>query len=385
MTSLIQTIKSLLSQKEPLPPGMLSYQSPQEDENQYRLHLRIEKDGTGLLVINASTILHLNPTATEFAYYMMQGTDADTIALTVAQRYQVDQAQARQDYDDFVEKIETLITTPDLDPVTFLDIERQEPYTGENSAPYRLDCALTYEVGKESHRDHAPVERVDRELTTAEWVTIFDKAFTNGIPHLLFTGGEPTLREDLPDLIHEAENIGLVTGLLTDGFKLAEDAYRNALLVNGLDHLVMVFDPDNPKVWQILEKILAEDLFTTVHLTLKEGEDLHPMIARLSEMGAQALSLSAANKNLTESLQDLRDFAAVQQLELIWNLPVPYSRINPVSMELENTEDQAPPEGAGNAWLYVEPDGDVLPAQGLYDQIMGNMLTDPWEEIWGKR
>jgi len=31
--------------------------------------------------------------------------------------------------------------------------------------------------------------------------------------------------------------------------------------------------------------------------------------------------------------------------------------------------------------LYVEPDGDVLPAQGV-NRVLGNILTDPWKKIW---
>ena len=38
--------------------------------------------------------------------------------------------------------------------------------------------------------------------------------------------------------------------------------------------------------------------------------------------------------------------------------------------------------GPGHAWLYVEPDGDVLPGQGHYQQVLGNLLTDAWESIW---
>jgi hypothetical protein len=65
-------------------------------------------------------------------------------------------------------------------------------------------------------------------------------------------------------------------------------------------------------------------------------------------------------------------------------MPVPYSSNNPVSLELEQDSEQSVVEGAGKAWLYVEPDGDMLPAQGLADQIMGNLLTDEWEQIWSK-
>lgn len=383
MTNFFQSIKDIFTEKEPIPSGMYTYQTPQDSDEQYRLHLRIEEDGSGLLVINASTVLHLNQTATEYAYHFIKQTDLDTVAEKVSKRYRVDKEQIRQDFEDLVDKISTLIETPDLDPVTYLDIERQEPYATSISAPYRLDCALTYRVGEESHREVTPVDRVDRELTTEEWDAVFHKAFNNGIPHLLFTGGEPTLREDLPDLLLKAEEIGLVTGLLTDGLKLDDDDYLNTLLVNGLDHLMMVFDPENRKEWSVLEKILAEDLFTTVHLTLEKGENLRPHIKMLAKMGTNALSLSTAETELTDELQNLRDFAAAQQLELVWDLPVPYSNNNPVSLELEKAENEKPPQGAGKAWLYVEPDGDVLPAQGMYEQILGNMLTDPWKEIWG--
>lgn len=380
----IQSIKDFFSKKKPLPSGLYAYQTPVDAKEQYRLHLRIDDNGTGLLIINASTVLHLNQTAVEFAYHLIKQNDEDYVVNRVSRRYRVDKDKVRLDFGKFQNEIQTLITTPDLDPVTYLDIERQEPYTGNITAPYRLDCALTYRVGPSSHRDHAPIERVDRELSTDEWVSILHKAFDNGIPHVLFTGGEPTLREDLPELLSQAEELGLVTGLLTDGLALSDDRYRQTLLLNGLDHLMMVFNPDEAEHWEILEKILAEDLFTTVHLTLHQEEDMKPHIRHLAEIGANALSLSSTDESLNEDMQVLRDFAAVHQLDLVWDMPVPYSSNNPVALELKQAENAEPPEGAGNAWLYVEPDGDVLPAQGLYDQILGNILTDPWEQIWKK-
>ncbi|MDY6846956.1 MAG: radical SAM protein [Chloroflexota bacterium] len=384
MQNIIQNIKGLFSKKEPLPSGIYRYQTPPDAEEQYRLHLRIEPDGRGLLVINASTVLHLNQTAVEYAYHIIKETDPNQVAEEISNRYQVDHESARKDFDAFYEKVMTLIKTPDLDPVTYLGIERQQPYSGHISAPYRLDCALTYRVGQGSLQEHAPVDRVDRELSTEEWMAILRKTYDVGIPHVLLTGGEPTLREDLPKILAYAEDLGLVTGLLTDGLKFQEEDFLNDMLVKGLDHLMIILDPKNQGQWQALEKVLPEDLFTTVHLTYTGEENLQAHIQRLAEMGANALSLSTPNQDLEEKLQDLRNFAAMQGLELVWDIPVPYSRNNPVTLELEGEGYDQAPEGAGKAWLYVEPDGDVLPAQGLYDQVLGNMLRDPWEEIWEK-
>lgn len=381
---LIDSIKGFFAQKQPIPPGMYIYHTPQGADQQYRLHLRVNKDGQGILVINAATVLHLNRTAVEFAYHFIQQIDEERAVNRIARRYRSNKDQIRLDYGAFLNKVELLITTPDLDPVTYLDIDRQEPYTSDIGAPYRLDCALTYQTGGDSHQEHTLLDRVRRELTTEEWQTVMQKAFENGVPHILFTGGEPTLRQDLPDLLLSAEEFGLVTGLLSDGLNLEDEDYLDLLLANGLDHLMLILDPENAHQWQILEKVLSKDLFTTVHLTLHEGEDLKPSIKRLSELKVNALSLSEASKNLTEQLQTLRDYAAVMQINLVWDLPVPYSNNNPVALELENLADQEPPEGSGKAWLYVEPDGDVLPAQGMYQQVLGNLLSDPWDEIWKK-
>jgi len=384
MANLIQSLKQFFTHQQPLPAGMYSYLAPADQGDPYRLHLRIEGDGSGILVINASTVLHLNQTAVEYAYYIIQSTPEAEVIEKVAKRYQVNPEQVTLDFDAFQDQIQNLIHTPDLDPVTYLGIERQEPYTTEISAPFRLDCALTYRVDSDSQESDAPTDRVDRELTTEEWKAILHKAYNAGIPHILFTGGEPTLRDDLAELLQEAEDLGLVTGLLSDGLKLGDKAYLETLLTSGLDHFMMVFDPEDDRDWQVLETVLPDDLFTTVHLTLRNGNDLKPVIKRLAEMGANALSLSAADPVLAEKLQSLRDYAAVQQLELVWDIPVPYSSNNPVSLELEEENEEAFIGGAGKAWLYVEPDGDVLPAQGMACQIMGNLLTDEWAQIWSK-
>ena len=75
----------------------------------------------------------------------------------------------------------------------------------------------------------------------------------------------------------------------------------------------------------------------------------------------------------------LAQTAADLNITMAFDLPVPYSAQNPVTLE---TEEDDLPSGAGKAWLYVEPDGDVLPAQGMADQILGNFLKDEWEKIY---
>lgn len=379
MPSIIESIRSLFTPVQPIPPGVYHFQSPSGDPRNYHLHLRIEPDGAGILIVNAATVLHLNRTAAESAFYLVQNLPAATAARNLASRYQVSQEKALQDHQGLVDRIQTLIETPDLDPVTYLDFDRQEPFSGRITAPYRLDCALTYQLPIGSQADAAPTRRVDRELETFEWKSILEKAWAAGIPQVVFTGGEPTLRPDLATLLAFAQGQGQVTGLMSDGLKLSDPAYLDELLQTGLDHLTIILRPAQPVAWQALENALAADLFVAVHLTVtpEAAAGGLELLERLAAAGVRAVSLSAADPSLKDQVDGLRRRAASLDLELVWNLPVPYSELNPVALETGLVENP----GDGRAWLYVEPDGDVLPAQGV-NRVVGNLLRDPWGEIW---
>lgn len=380
MTSIRESIRRRFQPVEPLPSGMYSYQAPPEDPRNYRYHLRIEQDGSGLLIVNASTVLHLSQTATEYAYHLVQGDSQEDTLQQIGKRYRVSREQAAADYADFVNRIERLATTTDLDPATYLEFDRQKPYAQEISAPYRLDCAITYRLAEGQEPTAAPTDRVTRELTTQEWEQILDKAWAAGIPHVLFTGGEPLLRDDLIHLITYAEAKGQVTGVLTGGLGLLDPGYLQALLQTGLDHLLFLLEAENPNSWDALARVLPDDLFTTVHITMTAENQ--PRVAqwlqRLADLGVKSLSLSGASGDLADELLAARQLAASLNLSLVWDLPVPYSGLNPFALEFVDRER---PSGAGRAWLYVEPDGDVLPGQGS-NQVLGNLLNDPWEPIW---
>lgn len=370
---------------QPLPAGVYHYQAPSDHPFPYRLHLRIEQDGHGVLVVNASTVVHLNATACEYAYHLVKNTPEPQAIAEVARRYHVSKETVQRDYSDLVQRLKTLIDTPDLDPISFLDFERSEPYSGANSAPYRLDCALTYQLPAQSPRPQAPEERVRRELTSEEWKVVLDKAWNAGVPHVIFTGGEPTLRGDLADLIRHGEALGMVTGLITDGTRLIDASYLQDLLQSGLDHLMILVDPNNGNSWQALIAALAEDIAVIAHLTLNPSSiaKLSEIIDRLVEMGVQTVSLSTDSLERKEELQTARQAVADRQIRLVWDLPVPYSEFHPVALEVaEEGDGTILQDGDARAWLYIEPDGDVLPGQGAYETVLGNLVSDPWQMIW---
>lgn len=368
-------------QPEPLQTGVYQYQSPPDVPKPFRLHLRIDQGGESVLIVNAATVLHLNQSATEYAYHLLRQTPPEKVAKLMSKRYRIDPAAAMVDFAEFSDRIITLVETPDLDPTTYLSFGRTDPHTHPLSAPLRLDCAVTYETADDAYATSAPLDRVRRNLTTDEWKSILAKAWNAGIPHVIFTGGEPTLRPDLVDLIAAGEVLGMVTGILTDGLRLAETEYLHKILQAGLDHLMIVLDSRDDQSWEALRDVMAEDLFVTVHLTINDSnkDQIPGIIERLAAFKVPSISLSASSAALRANLDAAHDLAAHHQLELVWDLPVPYSQLNPVSLELKEVGEEV--NGAGRSWLYVEPDGDVLPRQGV-NVVLGNMLNDSWEAIW---
>jgi organic radical activating enzyme len=373
--------KNIFYTPKPLPLGNFNALRKMDDGTPYRIHLRVEKGGEGILILNASTILHLNPTATEIAYHFIQNTPDEELVAEFIKRYQVDAETAKTDIADFKERLHTLIHMPDLDPEIFLDVARVDPHSHDLSAPLRLDCAVTYQMSDGSVSQYAPTDRVTRNLDTEEWKSILVKAWEAGIPHVVFTGGEPTIRPDLPELILKAEELGQVAGLITDGLRFSEKDYLHKLLQSGLDHVLFVLLPDEGQSWEALRDVMAEDIFVTAHLTLTERTlaKLADHLEKLKKIGVKSISLSADSDKTKAALPAVQGKVAEYGLSLVWDLPVPYSANNPINLELENANLKA--DGKGKTWLYVEPDGDVLPAQGI-NKVLGNFLNDPWESIW---
>ncbi|WLI78046.1 pyrroloquinoline quinone biosynthesis protein PqqE [Kosakonia sp. H02] len=83
------------------------------------------------------------------------------------------------------------------------------------------------------------------ELTTAQWIDVFRQAREMGSVQLGFSGGEPLLRKDLPELIAAARELGFYTNLITSGIGLSEKKLHT-FADAGLDHIQISFQASDP-------------------------------------------------------------------------------------------------------------------------------------------
>jgi len=386
-------------------PQLLHYERRAEHERA-RLHLRIDADGSGQLLVNASRVVHLNPTAAYMTHLVLEKTPEEQALKAICRRYRVSRQQATRDYAQISAQIDELARPDGACALHELDLEVIAPFSARPSAPYRLDLALTYRCNNDCAHCYNARPRDFSELDTQHWKTMIDRAWQIGIPHIVFTGGEPTLRADLPELVAYAENKGQITGLNTNGRRLSDPNYIQQLVQAGLDHVQITLESHEAAIhdqmvgargaWKQtvagLQNALDTPLFVMTNTTMLRwnAPTMSETLDFLGRLGVPTIGLNAlilsgrgatVNSGLEETelaplLELARQSTVNYNQRLIWYTPTQYCNFDPMTLELGV-------KGC-TAALYnmcVEPDGAVLPCQSYY-QPLGNLLSDPWEAIW---
>jgi radical SAM protein with 4Fe4S-binding SPASM domain len=372
------------------------------------LQLRIQPDGRGVMVINANTVLHLNETASAYAYYFMQGMPESDVLKRIRRMYRVSVAKAKADYKKLVYTISTLARTEKVCPISFLEVEKEEPFTYQYSAPLRMDLALTFKCTNNCIHCYAGGPHETAELNTSQWKEVIDRLSQIGIFILTFTGGEPTLREDLPELLQYAQNKGMVTGLITNGRKLKDEEYVKTLEKAGLDFVQVTLESHQPKIHDLMtaakgswketvagiKNAAKSQIYVTTNTTLSKynAPEFLRTIDYIKELGVAAFGCNSliysgkANaisqefalpvEALEELLPKIRDKAQQLNLKFLWYTPTQYCRFDPVQLGLGVKSCTA-----AMINMCVGPNGDVYPCQSYFESL-GNILVDSWEKIW---
>ncbi len=385
--------------------GLYHYLRENSDEKS-RIHLRVDPDGSGTLIINASSVMHLNPTATYMAWLILDGKTEEESIRALRSRYSVSNPQAKADLSNFIFQFEELIRPDGTCPIHELDLDMNMPFSARPMAPYRMDLAVTYRCNNDCAHCYNARERNFPELSTEQWFGILDQLWALGVPHIVFTGGEATLRNDLPELIRHAESNGQITGLNTNARRLSDERYLQKLVDAELDHLQVTVESCDEQIHDEmmrakgafkqtiagLKNALASKLYVMTNTTMLRT-NVHKIpetLDFLADIGVPTIGLNAliysgngltVGTGLKESeLQPILNIAMQKTNErgqrLIWYTPTQYCEFDPTASNLGV-------KGC-TAALYsmcIESNGDVIPCQSYY-RALGNILRDPWNAIW---
>jgi radical SAM protein with 4Fe4S-binding SPASM domain len=393
--------------KQQVPAGRYSYRGVDKYAGM-SLQLRVEQNRQGVMVINGNNVLHLNHSATAYAYYFMQGLPEREVIAKIRRLYRVKANQATADYQKLVYTISTLAQTQKVDPITFLEIEKEEPFASQYSAPLRMDIALTFRCQNDCIHCYAGGPHSTPELTAEQWKAAIDKLSDIGVFILTFTGGEPSLSDELPALLQYAQNKGIVTCLITNGRRLKDKAYVTTLEKSGLDFVQITLESHKPEVhdamtktkgsWketlQGIQNAVQSKIYVSTNTTLSKynSESFLTTVDFIKSLGVNAFgcnSLIYSGKapdasdefalsidELKELLAKVRDKAHLLGIKFLWYTPTQYCQFDPVQLGLGIKSCTAAMINA-----CVGPNGDVYPCQSYFESL-GNILSDPWEKIW---
>jgi pyrroloquinoline quinone biosynthesis protein E len=245
------------------------------------------------------------------------------------------------------------------------------------------------------------------ELDTATWARVFDEAAALGCLQVHLSGGEPTARRDIFDLVESASRAGLYTNLITAGV-LLDEAKILRLRDAGLDHVQLSVQDADPtsadriagyaghaKKLQVAAWVRAAGLPLTVNAVVhRQNLDRLPaLIALALDLGAGRLEVAhvqyygwalANRPALLPSRAQLDAATAVVEAaraehkgRLVIDYVVPdYHAIRP----------KACMGGWGRNFLAVSPAGKVLPCHAAesipgmaFANVRDTSLRDAWQ------
>jgi len=370
----------------------------------------------GLLILRPNRVHHLNATATSMLSRLYAaerpGADVPALIAEAAARYHVPESQIEADLERLLLSVAALLN----DDVCGAPAVRQTPFGSHaRDLPVLSEIALTYRCQNRCQFCYAAAPdrgRTVREMSTAEVQRIIDRIFDEAhCPTVSFTGGEPTLRDDLPTLIAYAKSKGMRVNLITNGLRCADERYVALLAEAGLDSAQVSLEAGSAEVHDAIVgrpgafaltaravgTLRAAGIHTHTNTTICAGnrDHLEALIGYVRHtLGSEYLSMNMvirtgtaldhpeigiSYREVSSMLPTLLACAEREGIRLVWYSPLPYCLFNPVTAGLGSKSC-----ACADGLLSVSPTGDVLPCSS-FEHGLGNLLADSFQRVWHSR
>jgi pyrroloquinoline quinone biosynthesis protein E len=274
--------------------------------------------------------------------------------------------------------------------------------------PLALLAELTHRCPLRCGYCSNPLELIARgqELATADWLRVLEQAAELGVLQVHFSGGEPTARADLLELVSGARRAGLYSNLITSGV-LLDAAKLQALADAGLDHVQLSLQDSeaasadaiagyagHAKKLAVAGWIAQAGLPLTLNAVVhrRNLERLASIIELAARLGARRLEIAHvqyygwARLNLESLLPSEAELdRATQIVEAARERLRGVLRIDYVIPDYHAQYPKACMDGWGRRFLGVTPSGVVLPCHAA-ETIPGlrfpSVRESSLKEIW---
>lgn len=251
------------------------------------------------------------------------------------------------------------------------------------------------------------LDRRSAELDTDTWKRIFSEADELGVLQLHLSGGEPTARPDLVEIVSHCAGLGLYTNLITSGVLLDRQKLR-ALSDAGLDHVQLSLqdiDPVNAdqiggfrggheRKLKTGEAIVESGLPLTINAVIHRRNigSIEQMVELAIAMGARRIEIAHTQYYGWALLNRAALMPSHEQVmeaaDLVERLRARHAGrivIDTVVPDYYAVYPKACMGGWGSRALNVTPSGKVLPchaAETIPGLQFDNVREKPLAEIW---
>ncbi len=289
-------------------------------------------------------------------------------------------------------------------------------YAPQMSAPHRMDLMVSamtrngaWHCNQKCLHCYAAGQPLSdtAELTTAQWKEILQKLRESRIPQVTFTGGEPTLRADLVELVDAAQ--WFVTRLNTNGRLLTPELCQR-LCDASLDSVqVTLYSHDRAIHNTLVGAAGFDETVAGIRNAVRAGlsvsvntplcslnEDYAAAVRFIHDLGVRYVTCSGlipsgsaecaasratrlSEQRLAEILTEAAAVTNEMEMELDFTSPgwLKEATLRGMGLSL------VPSCGACLSNMAIAPDGCVIPCQSwLSSRPLGNILTDEWNTIW---
>jgi PqqA peptide cyclase len=273
--------------------------------------------------------------------------------------------------------------------------------------PLALLAELTYRCPLKCPYCSNPLElsRYRQELDTATWKRVLAEAAVLGVVQVHFSGGEPLVRQDLPELVQCARQLDLYSHLSTGG-TLADEATLELLQSAGLDAVqISLLDAraaendwlagrssfDRKRRAVLAARKLQFPVTLNVVLHRHNLDHLEAILELAADWQVNRLELAHvqytgwAFRNRAALLPTRVQLERAGALVAAMRGRLPHLEIVHVLPDYFQSWPKACLHGWGQVFLTVAPDGVVLPCQTARE-IPGlefpNVHSAPLTEIW---
>ncbi|MHA2140530.1 MAG: PqqD family peptide modification chaperone [Candidatus Thorarchaeota archaeon] len=366
-----------------------------------------------LLILRPNKVMHLNETGTVMLQMLLNGATAEDVRDHFVGKFDADSQEVLNDLAAFVDDLRSMVMGNQN--IYSYKTAKIVPFgEGDIKYPVLSEIALTYRCNNECRFCYAfSPYRESNEMTTDEVKRVIDIIADDAhVPSLSFTGGEPTLREDLFELIAYARAKGLRVNLITNGRRCSDPKFVQRLVKAELNSAQVSIEGPDAKTHDLIagtpgsfeqtvqgiKNLKKTDIYTHCNTTIcrpnvDKIEALVDFIADELELSYFSMNMviytgtaAKLRNELQVKYEDIGDIvkgvkrrANKKGIQFVWYAPTPVCMFNPIALGLG-----AKSCAACDGLLSVDAEGGLLPCSSFSEPV-GNLLEEGFVKVWNNR